>query len=413
MNPTSGNPAIQTAEIDTQHQLQRMSGALPADEIDTLSRNDSSAVIDETTIPQDDYFQLSRGSPETSLEALERANHVAQTSPKTSLEVLKHASHVGQISADSNILIRDNNNPLRETWSTISVEDPSNIPLPSTSNDNVSTLHPSLISLPPSSIKPSESFENEKLIDSFRNSCELYKENSFRLSGHFPHLRSVCSGSRHDKANITILDYANSALRDRQHLSIDLMPKNRAQSQDVACSKLDECHHFICSIDLSSQVDTRLVVVEDLGPSLINLLGATFDLSPEFFEEHLYRSDYRGFSVSGPSPSTWRTSNLQKNYVSFAWSKPGESWRLEIEPGQWEDLLRHDTARVETVTETYKDGLWRKVSHRFVANTNIFRRSSELSTNPAGHLPDRMPCGWEERATVCSVEFNGLQYGAC
>lgn len=409
MNPTSGNPAIQTAEIDARHQLQQMSGALPADEIDTLSRDNSSAGIDETKILQDDYFQLSRRSPETSLEALERTNHVAQISRKTSLEVLKHASHVGQISADSNILIRGNNDPLRETASTISVEGPSNIPLPSTSSDNVSTLHPSLISLPPSSIEPSESSENEKLIDSFY----LYKENSFRLSGHFPHLRSVCSGSRHDKANITIFDYANSTLRDRRHLSIDLIPKNRAQSQDVACSKLDECHHFICSIDLSSQVDTRLVVVEDLGPSLINLLGSTFDLSPEFFEEHLYRSDYRGFRVSGPSPSTWRTSNLQKTYVSFAWSRPGESWRLEIEPGQWEDLLRHDTPRVETVTETYKDGLLREVSHRFVANTNIFRRSSELSTNPAGHLPDRMPCGWEERATVCSVEFDGLQYGAC
>ena len=413
MNPTSSNPGIPTAEIDARYQLQQMSGALPADEIDTLSRDGLSAVIDETTIPQDDNFRLSRYSPETSLEALERTNHGAQTSPKTSLEILERASHVGQISGDSNILIRGNNDPLREPLSTVSVEEPSEIPLPSTSNDNTSVLHPSLISLPPSSIEPSESFENEKLIDSFRESYNLYKENNFRLSGHFPHLECVCSGSRHDKANITIFDYTNSALRDCQNLSIDFMSKKRSQSQDVAYSKLDECRHFICSTDLFSQVDTRLVVVEDLGESMINLLGATFDLSPEFFEEHLHRSDYRGFELPGPPPSTWRTSNLQKNYVSFAWSRPGDSWTFDIEPGQWKDLLRHDIARVETVSQVLKDRVWRKVSHRFVANTNILRWSSGLSTNPAGQLPDKNPCGWEERATVCSVELNGIRYGVC
>ena len=52
--------------------------------------------------------------------------------------------------------------------------------------------------------------------------------------------------------------------------------------------------------------------MEDIGLSLIDLLGAIFDLSPELFEEHLYRSDYRGYRASETSPLTWTTGNLLK-----------------------------------------------------------------------------------------------------
>lgn len=60
-----------------------------------------------------------------------------------------------------------------------------------------------------------------------------------------------------------------------------------------------------------------------------------------------------------------------------------------------------------------KNGQAKKTIHGFVAETNIFRWPVEISTDPAGRLPDKFPCGWQERATLCNVQVNGLHYGAC
>lgn len=103
---------------------------------------------------------------------------------------------------------------------------------------------------------------------------------------------------------MTILDYIGSVLRDSKLLSIDFQTNDSALLQRSTRSKIHECLQFIHSADTIPQIHTRLLIVEDLGQSLINLLGATFNLSPEFFEEHLYRLKYRNFSYPGPSPLT-------------------------------------------------------------------------------------------------------------
>ena len=361
--------------------------------------------MDEIIVLQDDCFQRSRDQVRTSLEI---------AGPKTSLEILECAHRRSQINVNSNVVIRDHSHErLRGSLSIGNYEEASGIPLPPTSSDDLSSSHPSsAISSPLSSSGLNDVSEGEEPIDSFTESYNLYKNNNIRLSKHFPHLLNVCSGSRLDEANIRIFDYTGNVLRNVKHQSFDFKTENSSQPQDYTSSKLDECRHFICPID-SSQIETRLVLVEDLGPTLINLLGAMFDLSPEFFEEHLYRSDYRGSGASGVSPLTWRTSNLRKNYVSLAWSRPGEYWAT-IEQDQWENLLGHNPACVEAVTQFEdKRGQTSNVYHEFVAKTNIFRLESEMSANSAGILPEKYPCGLEERATVCSIEHDGLQYGEC
>ena len=397
-----------------------MSGAIPADQVNTLPNDDPSAVIEATTVLQDDYFRRST-VPGTSTEAVERTHHVTQTSPEMSPEVLECAHH-GH--ADSNVPFRNENDPPRETVSTNFNKGPSKVPLLATSPENISSSYASLgpenisssyaslgHSLLASLFEPSHSLERERSGFRFSESSFAYKLNSIRLSRrHFPHLQSVISGSRHDEAHITIFDYIGSVLRDHRHLSMDLT----AETQDLTCSKLDECGQFICSINTFTQAETRLVIVEDLGPSLINLLGATFDLSPEFFEEHLCQSSYRGFRVSETSPATWRTSNLQKNYMSFAWYRPGLSWALDLEAGLWEVLLDPENTDLETITQlNEKGGKSSDVIHNFRAKTNILREETELSTDPAGRVPEKVPCGRRERATVCSVEFGGVHYGTC
>lgn len=412
---TTYNPSTPTVETDEGYEHEQVSGALFAEEKDILPGETSSAVIEDLTTPRtwhQNSLRKSRDLSETSLEVLERTHLIKTTKPNTSLETLENAHHEPQIGVEPKVLTRNNDASLRQRPSNTSTETPSKIPLPLTSSDDSSSTHPSSILLPPSLSEADGSDESEPPIPLFGESHHLYKENNLRLSRHFPHLSCVCSSSRHNKANVTIFDYAGSALQYIKHLSTDFRSENSAESGNIVGSKLDECRQFICSNNSLSQVETRLVVVEDLGPSLINLLGATFDLSPEFFEEHLHRSRYGGFRAPGMPPSDWRTSNLQKNYVSFAWYRPGESWTLGMDQGDRKDLL--DLNRVLKTTQCLdKSGQSRIVFHEFRAKTNIFRWSSDMSTDPAGQLPDRVPCGWEERATMCNVEVKGVQYGAC
>ena len=399
------------AKFDERHELQQMLGAIHPDDMDTVSNNGTSAVVDEANVLRPDSFRQSGDPSGTSVETFGHAHLVGQTSPTTSLEILECAHRGFQMNQNSNAVYHDSSVPLRRSLSTNYRREASEVPLPLTSSDDdLSWRSSSMISSPRTSFETSGSIECAQPIVSSSESCNLYKKKIERLSKRFPHFQGVCSGSRHDKADITIFDYTGSVLQDLQHKSFDFMSGDNAQSQDFASPDLEQCRQFICSL---SQVETRLLVVEDLGPSLINLLGATFDLSPEFFEEHLYRSDYRGYRASETSPSTWTTSNLQKNYVSLAWSRPGESWTTVIEPGRWENLLGHDTARVEVVTQFNDEiGQSQNIFHKFVAKTNIFRSRSEMSIDPAGRLPDKVACGLEERATMCSVEYNGIQYGA-
>ena len=399
------------AEFDERYEVPPMLGAMYPDDMNTVSNNDTSAVVDEATVLQPDSFRQSHDPSGTSVETFGHAQLVGQTSPTTSLEILECAHRAFQMNRNSNAV---SSVPPRRSLSTNHHIEASEVPLPLTSSDDgLSWRSSSIISSPRTSFETGGSIECAQPIVSSSESCNLYKKKNERLSKWFPHLQGVCSGSRHDKADITIFDYTGSVLQDLQHKSFDFMSEDTPQSQDFASPDLEQCRQFICTIGSLSQVETRLLVVEDLGPSLINLLGATLDLSPEFFEEHLYRSDYRGYRASEMSPSTWTTSNLRKNYVSLAWSRPGESWTTVIEPGRWENLLGHDTARLEVVTQFNDEiGQSQNIFHKFVAKTNIFRSRSEMSIDPAGRLPDKVACGLEERATMCNVEYNGTQYGA-
>lgn len=413
---TSSHNITPTAEKDGGYEHQQMSGALTTEDEDTLPSETSSAAIKDGTTTRTwhkNSLRKARNLSETSLEILERTQPIVSTKLKTSLEALEYAHHEYQINVDPKILTRNDDNSLRKPPSEASVGTPSKIPLPPTSDD-VSSTHPSLISLPSSWSDPRGSEKSEILTPLSIKSYDLYSKNNILLSSHFPHLRDVHSSSRHDKASITTFDYAGSVLQDLKYLSIDFKSDNSAQFEDSTSSKLEKCRQFICAVSSLSQVEARMVVVEDLGSNLINLLGSIFNLSPEFFEEHLHRSNYGGFGAQEPLPSSWRTSNLQKNYVSFAWYRPGESWPLGIERGDWEHLLSPHTNYTSMETQCLdKNGQAKKTIHGFVAETNIFRWPVEISTDPAGRLPDKFPCGWQERATLCNVQVNGLHYGAC
>ena len=277
------------------------------------------------------------------------------------------------------------------------------VPLPQTPLDENSSSHPSFIS-PASLSTASRLEENEVPVTSFSDILTAYKARTREWSNVLPHLKCVCSRSRHDKADITIMEYGGNALRGSKKLNIDFEIGENILSEEQKQAEVEKCRDFICTNSLWPKFTTRLILLEDIGPTMINLLGATFGLSPEFFEEHLHRSGYRGNELNDVPPSAWTTCNLQKDYVSVEWRRPVERWRQEpITPSQWDELLSFKSSRLLGNLEDAK--------YRLNTTTNIFRPEFPMYTDPDGELPEMTASGWEERATACAVELDHLKYG--
>lgn len=402
------------SKIEGKYELEEMSGALSAGHRDTLPSHKSSVVPDDHALvgPSDgDPVRKPQGAPREPLMRTSESDHrVPRHLPRSSLEDLLQVGEGPDFP------------------STNFSKDAPHVPLHQPPSNENSSAHPSLISLPPSSSTLSSQGESESPALTSRRLFKLYKARTTHLSNQFPHLKCVCSASRHDKANITIIDYSGSALQGSKQLRIDFGVnfglRQNQKPEERRQARTEESRIFMCANSLWPDVDTRLIILEDIGPTMINLLGATFELSPEFFEEHLHRSGYRGNDLQELSPSAWRTSSLQKNYVSMEWRRPVKRWTQEpITPAQWEDLLGYfrphhqpygpphleGTERLEQIGDDV--GGPKDAEYRLETTTNIFRPEFAMNMDPDGALPETTPSGWEERATACVVELNNLQYG--
>ena len=162
-------------------------------------------------------------------------------------------------------------------------------------------------------------------------------------------------------------------------------------------------------------------MVEDIGPSMIDLLGSTFHISPEFFVEHLHRSGYTGGKENDLPPQMWSTSSMEKNYISLKWYRPVTRWNQEPNsPEQRKTLLgsRYQTDGILTgskeVEHTSKNklGTMSTVEYSIRTRTNIFRPEWAMSTDPDGVIPPIASAGWEERATACAIYCDGVRYGS-
>lgn len=353
MNETDDNDTLQPSLIETaghedgEYELRYMSGALPADAEDVTSSQSIPNV--RFSDPDPDPDPTSAFDPQSpSLPTL---------LPGTPLEAASKPFVEG---------FESTNRP---------------------SKDNASSRNLSLNAplVPPSTAIPT-SIE-----------ATTYRDRISRLSRYFPQLSYVGSQSRHDNANITIVDYSSQVLCG-----------SRPMAMDSTVEKLEELRNIVCGNSLWPNVDTRLVIIEDLNTRLIDFLGATFDLSPEFFEEHLHRSGYSSSKTNEPSPETWSTSNLQKSYVSMKWYRPVNRWRQEpntlLEREQLLDSALPGTYRIET-------GVLGEVTYNLRTTTNIFRPEFAMSTNPDGVIPENWEAAWEERATACSVKLDQVRFG--
>lgn len=149
----------------------------------------------------------------------------------------------------------------------------------------------------------------------------------------------------------------------------------------------------------------RIILVEDLTPLLIDLFGATFQIPPHVFEEHLDRSGYRRGEETSNRAAAWHTRSSAQGYASVTWYRPVRP--LILRSGFRSKLINSQTTTLPCPYEGCRN-------HRLDLSTlaNIWRRNIKLSPEPKGHQIEKdYPVGWEERATVWTREFENCKFG--
>ncbi|RDW64001.1 hypothetical protein BP5796_10503 [Coleophoma crateriformis] len=227
-------------------------------------------------------------------------------------------------------------------------------------------------------------------------------------AGIFPHLVKVSSkNARHPaKMDITYIDFFENS-----------------RSEPTVCGTggpdaLNYSRSFDVLRDIPIGCKQRLIVVEDLSPTTIELLGSLYGPNPEFFESHLLNSGYDGPNYDDQPAHEWPTSRMKRSYSCIKWHRPVR--RLDMVPyskQDLDDLLNPDYDRLEYDSSDSNDLLI------YRTETNIFRSEWEMWTDPVRISPSSfnssvskyMPqdvtirnervCGWEERASIWSQKL--------
>lgn len=152
----------------------------------------------------------------------------------------------------------------------------------------------------------------------------------------------------------------------------------------------------------------RLILVEDLTPSLIDLLGATFQIPPHVFEQHLDRSGYSKESKESNSTVAWHTRSTAQGYSSVTWYRPVLPL-MPITSKMREKLLSGRRVRVRCPIEHCREhDVWLGTA------ANIWRHQLDLSPDPGVYHKASQtdyPVGWEERATTWTRDIEGCRFG--
>lgn len=229
-----------------------------------------------------------------------------------------------------------------------------------------------------------------------------YRNNVRRLADHFSNFSNVATiRTRHKwTSRIVLYDRFESEHhrppRRLEPWSKHASPPTYQDFRRVLRNVVDNC-------------EQRVVLVEDLSPAAVQLLGATLDIPPHVFEEHLDRSGYKQVGDSHKSTSVWNPRSSAQGYSSMTWYRPVLP-SLPLSTKLREKLIENEKSlRVRCPLEECRP-------HKIHISTtrNIWRRHLELCPDPGHHHKgsgDEYPVGWEERATVWSDEFDGCKFG--
>lgn len=216
-----------------------------------------------------------------------------------------------------------------------------------------------------------------------------YSDMIIRASQVFMHFHKVLDGvptRNNNIANITSIDFSENF---------------RYSPTEFIVSSNDG--HNMRTLGAMGQipenVKQRLLIVPDLAPQIISLLGNLFGLSPEVFEEHLINSGYEGANYDDKPAHTWSTAKMKKSHASIKWYRPVQ--RRPVAPYSARDReILLDPTQGRLVNYAID-------SHVYQTRSNIFRSEWEMWTDPKITTQEERICGWEERATVWSQKLDG------
>lgn len=226
-----------------------------------------------------------------------------------------------------------------------------------------------------------------------------YRANITRLASHFSFENINTTESRHNwSSRIVFFDHLESS---GPHVPARSEPWRSRTSPPP----YQEFYRVLKTV--SDNCLQRIIIVEDLTPLLIDLLGATFQIPPHVFEEHLDRSGYR-MSESRNKATSWNTRSSGQGYSSITWFRPV----LPLIPITPRFRLKLITNQRPMVRSIFDESRRRNV--RLETLANIWRRYLDLCPEPGTHYQDSRdpyPVGWEERATIWTRDFDGCKFG--
>ncbi|KAF1847936.1 uncharacterized protein K460DRAFT_403252 [Cucurbitaria berberidis CBS 394.84] len=230
---------------------------------------------------------------------------------------------------------------------------------------------------------------------------EAYRANVNRLATNFSHFENVAAG------------------KTRHHWSPRIVVHNRVEPAHPEVIAIQEpwkerqsAPHYQEFYDTLRNVPVgcvqRTILVEDLTPSLIDLLGASFQIPPHVFEEHLEGGGYRTTPENRDNANTWHTRSSAQGYSSITWYRPV----LPLFPITSRFRARLVRDRKPSLRCVY-DGCERRHDIRLQTTANIWRRSLELCPEPGVYhkgSETEFPVGWEERATIWTRDIDGCRF---
>ncbi|KAF2995702.1 hypothetical protein E8E13_003855 [Curvularia kusanoi] len=151
----------------------------------------------------------------------------------------------------------------------------------------------------------------------------------------------------------------------------------------------------------------RIILVEDLSPLLINMLGATFQIPPHVFEQHLDRSGYSKKIESRDNKVAWQARSSAQGYSSITWYRPVLPL-IPLTTRIRENLLSGQRTKVRCPVEACDDD-----DHYISTVANIWRNRLDLCPDPGLYHKQsktEYPVGWEEKATTWIHDFDGCVF---
>lgn len=240
-----------------------------------------------------------------------------------------------------------------------------------------------------------EKQEREDLFSRHKSEPQIYHENVALLAEAHPNLKVVATTMVRHQWHSRILYY-------------DYMDKAEDVTTHEPWSGYTDAPDFLDFYgtlrDVPDNCSQRVILVEDLNPSLIDFLGVTFEIPPQVFEEHLKQSGYSA-SLESDNDESWHMASSDQGYMSISWYRPVLP-TIPVTPLLRKKLTSGDQPQIRRNRRTV----------HLNTTTNIWRSTLGLCPAPGvyhkGSKPE-YPVGWEEKVTIWAREIKTCKVGTC